>query len=385
MPHDAPFLPYGRQWVTEEDIAAVVETLRGDWLTTGPMVPRLEEALCRATGAPHAVALNSGTSALHAMYAALGLGEGDEIITSPLTFAATANAAHYLGARVRFVDIDPRTGNLDPALVEAAITPRTRLVVAVDYAGHPADYPALQALCDRHGLTLVSDAAHSLGARLHEVPVGQLSHATAVSMHPVKPITTGEGGAVLTADTELARRVAAFRSHGMERDPARLVVRDEGPWYMEQQMLGFNYRLTDIQAALGLSQVDRLGDFIARRQVLAARWSEGLRGLEGLLLPEVLPGATSGWHLYVVRTEDPHLRRPFLEALRAVGLGVQVHYLPVYRHPWYRANGYADVSCPEADAWYERCISLPVYPRMSDRDFESALERTRRVWKEVRG
>jgi UDP-4-amino-4,6-dideoxy-N-acetyl-beta-L-altrosamine transaminase len=378
-----PVLPYGRQWVSEEDVEAVAAALRSDWLTTGPAVPRFERALAEAVGVPHAVVLNSGTAALHAMYAALGVGPGDEVVTSPLTFAATANAAHYLGARVRFVDVEPRTGNLDPERLDAAIGDKTRLVVAVDFAGHPADYPALQQICDARGVTLVGDASHSLGARLGGTPVGRLCHATVVSMHPVKPITTGEGGAVLTADAAVARAVASFRSHGFERDPDRLENRDEGPWHVEQHVLGFNYRLTDIQAALGASQLTRLEAFLARRAELAARWTAALADLPGLILPEVRPGVESGWHLYVVRTVDPALRRPFVEALRAVGLGVQVHYLPVYRHPWYRDHGYADVSCPHAEAWYARCLSLPLYPRLSDEEHASAIERVREVWRHI--
>ena len=291
-----PVLPYGRQWVSEEDVEAVAAALRSDWLTTGPAVPRFERALAEAVGVPHAVVLNSGTAALHAMYAALGVGPGDEVVTSPLTFAATANAAHYLGARVRFVDVEPRTGNLDPERLDAAIGDKTRLVVAVDFAGHPADYPALQQICDARGVTLVGDASHSLGARLGGTPVGRLCHATVVSMHPVKPITTGEGGAVLTADAAVARAVASFRSHGFERDPDRLENRDEGPWHVEQHVLGFNYRLTDIQAALGASQLTRLEAFLARRAELAARWTAALADLPGLILPEERPGVESGWH-----------------------------------------------------------------------------------------
>jgi UDP-4-amino-4,6-dideoxy-N-acetyl-beta-L-altrosamine transaminase len=378
------YLPYGRHDVREEDVLAVLEALRSEWWTTGPRVGLFEDALCAVTGAGHAVAVSSGTAALHSMYAGVGLGLGDEIITSPLTFCATANAAHYLGARVRFVDVDPRTGNLDPQSVAAAVGPRTRAVVAVDYAGHPADYAALQSVCDAYGLVLLADAAHSLGARLGGVRVGRLCDASAVSLHPVKPISTGEGGAVLTDDAELARRVRSFRSHGIERDPSRFVHPADGPWSMEQQELGFNYRLTDLQAALGTSQVQRLDALIARRRMLAERWSDRLRGLPGLLLPEVLPGAESGWHLYVVRTEDPGLRRPLFEALRRAELGVQVHYVPVYRHAWYRAQGYGEVVCRNAEDWYARCISLPLYPSMTDAEFDVASERVEQAWKEVR-
>jgi len=376
------FLPYGRQSLDDADIQAVVDVLRGDWLTTGPAVARFEAALAEATGATYAVVCSSGTAALHMMYSALGVGDGDEVITSPLTFAATANAAHYLGARVRFVDVSPDTGNIDPALIEAAIGPRTRLIVAVDYAGHPAAYAAIHEIGRRRGVTVVSDAAHALGATLHGAPVGKLSHAAAISMHPVKPITSAEGGAVLTDDAELAARATRFRSHGISRDPVEL-TRDDGPWYMEQHDLGFNYRMTDLQAALGASQLAKLPAFIARRAALAARYTAGLSDLEGMRLPIEGEGARSGWHLYVVRV-DPSRRRAFFERLRALGIGAQVHYLPVYRHPWYQQNGYARVQCPEADAWYASCVSLPLYPGLTDAEHASAIARVRQAWEEMR-
>jgi UDP-4-amino-4,6-dideoxy-N-acetyl-beta-L-altrosamine transaminase len=377
-----PFLPYGRQWVDEADIAAVVEVLRGDFLTTGPAVGQFEQRLAAATGASHAVACNSGTSALHMMYAAMGVGQGDEIITSPLTFAATANAAHYLGASVKFVDVTPDTGNLDPALVAAAVTPRTKLIVPVDFGGHPADYDAIHAVASAHNIPVAADAAHSLGGSYHGRPVGTLATATEVSLHPVKPITTAEGGAVLTSDAGIAERAARFRTHGITRDPA-LLSSDEGPWFYEQLELGFNYRLTDVQAALGSSQLAKLGAFIARRQAIAARYHEALADLAAVELPTERPCVKSGWHLYALRVRDAARRRPLFERLRELGLGVQVHYLPVYRHPWYRANGYADVNCPNADDYYAREISLPVFPRMTDAEQDSAIERIRQAVTEL--
>src|SRR5690606_36474378 len=259
------FLPYGRQSVDEDDIQAVVEVLRSDFLTTGPAVARFEQALAAATGAEHTVAVNSGTSALHAMYFAAGLGPGDEIITSPLTFAATANAALYLGTTVRYVDVETDTGKLDSQLVAESLTERTKLIVAVDFAGHPAEYDSLRELADRHGAILVVDAAHSLGASYKDRPVGTLATATAVSFHPVKPVTTAEGGAVLTDDADLARRARLFQTHGITRAQDEMLDPDEGPWWYEQHHLGFNYRLTDVQAALGTSQMARLAHFIERR------------------------------------------------------------------------------------------------------------------------
>ena len=369
-------IPYGRQTVDEDDIAAVADVLRGDYLTTGPAVPAFEAALAEVSGARHAVAVNSGTAALHAMYFAAGIGPGDEIITSALTFAATGNAALYLGATVRFADVDPATGNLDPASVEPLLGPRTRAVVAVDYGGQPADYDALRNLLHRRNVALLADASHSLGATDHGRPVGTLADASSLSFHPVKPITTGEGGAVLTDDETLGRRAARFRTHGITRDAGELEA-DEGPWYYEQHDLGYNYRLTDLQAALGHSQLRHLPDFLARRRRIAARYDEALADLDQLELPVVRDGVEPGWHLYVVLVRDPARRRAFFERLRALGLGVQVHYIPVYRHPYYRALATDFAACPVAEDRYARSISLPIFPRLTDDAQADVLERIR--------
>ena len=362
------FLPYGRQWIDDDDIAAVMDVLRSDYLTTGPAVPCFEAALQAATGAKHAVALNSGTSALHAMYFAAGIGPDDEIVTSPLTFAATANAARYLGATVRFVDVEPDTGNLDPDLVEEAIGERTKAIVPVDFAGHPADYDRLRAIANRHGLRLLADAAHSLGATYRGQPVGMLADASELSFHPVKPVTTGEGGAVLTEDGELARRAARFRTHGITKEIGELYYPDEGDWWNEQHDLGYNYRLTDIHAALGTSQLRKLQRFVARRREIAAAYDAALAGNAALELPARRTDVEPGWHLYVVRTRDPALRRPLFDRLRAAGIGVQVHYLPVYWHPHYERLGYRRGLCPVAEQFYAGAISLPVFPAMRDED-----------------
>lgn len=368
------FLPYGRQNVDENDVQAVVDTLRGDFLTTGPAVARFEEALALASGARHAVAVNSGTSALHAMYFAAGLSAGDEIITSPLTFAATANAALYLGAGVRFVDVERDTGNLDANLVEDAITARTKLIVPVDFAGQPADYDALLALARSRGIGLVADAAHSLGASYRGRRVGTLADASAVSFHPVKPITTAEGGAVLTDDPVVARRARLFQTHGITRDGSELLEPDEGPWWYEQHHLGFNYRLTDVQAALGRSQLRRLDAFIARRRELAALYDRAFADASDIELPGRRAHAEPGWHLYVIRVRDEAHRRPLFERLRADGIGVQVHYLPVYFHPYYRDLGYRRGLAPNAERFYRTAISLPIFPAMTDDDVSRVAE-----------
>jgi perosamine synthetase len=376
-------LPYGRQWIDDADVEAVADVLRGDYLTTGPAVERFEDGLRTATGAKHAVVLNSGTSALHAAYFAAGLGPGDEIVTTPMTFAATANAALYLGATVRFADIDPATGNLDPMCAEDAMTAATRLVVAVDYTGNPADWDAFARLAAGRDVVTVADAAHALGATYHGRPVGTLAGLTELSFHPVKLITTAEGGAVTTDDPDWAARARRFRTHGITRDPAEM-ERDEGGWWYEQHDLGFNYRLTDVGSALGMSQLRRLPDFLARRRAIAARWMEALADLDALILPSVAPDVEPAWHLFVVRVAgDPERRRPFFDRLRALGLGVQVHYIPVYWHPYYRELGYRPGLCPRAEDFYARAVSLPMYPLMSDDDVDLAIARVRQAVADV--
>ena len=377
------FIPYGAQWLDDEDIAAVVDVLKGSWLTTGPTVARFEDALAEACAVPHAVAVNSGTAALHVAYHAAGLGPGDELITSPLTFAATANAALYLGAKVTFVDVCEDTGNLDPSLVEGALSERTRVIAPVDYAGHPADYDALRPLAAKADAILVADAAHSLGATYQGRPVGSLADMSALSTHPIKPITTGEGGAMVTANAAFAASARSFRSHGFIREREQMTRQDEGPWYAEQHVLGFNYRLTDIQSGLGLSQMRKLSDFIARRQAIAARYFEAFADLDGLTLPSVRQGVTSGWHLYAVRVPEASFRRPLFDRMRALGLGVQVHYLPVYRHPYYANLGYAEGLCPVAEDLYARSLTLPLFPRMSDEMVAEVIDRVRQAVSDV--
>lgn len=379
----SPFLPYGRQWIDEDDIKAVVDVLRGDYLTTGPKIGLFEQALQSFVGTAHAVAYNSGTSALHGAYNAVGVNETSEVITSPLTFAATANAARYLGATVKFVDVDEDTGNLSPALLKEVVTDRTSLIVPVDFGGHPADYDEILPIAESCGSRVISDAAHSLGATYKGRKVGTLCEQTEVSLHPVKPITTGEGGAVLTNNPELAKSNARFRTHGITRDPAEM-IENHGPWYMEQQELGFNYRLTDIQAALGLSQIKKLAGFIARRQEIAAQYMSRLSDLP-VRMPSVREGVEPGWHLFLIRVPSPELRLPLFERFRELGLGVQVHYLPVYWHPYYKSLGYEKGLCPVAENFYLTSISLPIYPKLTDDEVELSIERIRQGVREVVG
>ncbi len=373
-----PFLPYGRQTVDQSDIDAVTSVLQSDFLTTGPMVERFERGLCDATGAARAVAVNSGTAALHAAYFAAGIGPGDEVITSAMTFASTANAALHLGAKVRFVDVDPDTGLIDPDRIEPAITERTRAIVAIDYTGHPADYDRINAIANRHGLPVIADAAHSLGAADRGRRVGTLADLTATSFHPVKPITTGEGGAVLTHDADAAERAAAFRTHGITRDREQL-SRDGGPWFYEMHNLGLNYRLPDLNCALGVSQLKKLDRFLSRRREIAKRYDTGLADVDGLTLPIVREGVEPGWHLYVVRLPDAAARRGFFDAMRDHQIGVQVHYIPVHTHPYFQRLGYQSGSLPRTEAFYDRCVSLPVFPGMTDADVDRVIDRCRSV------
>ncbi len=373
LPVRATFLPYAHQQISDDDIAAVEAALRSDWLTTGPRVPAFEAGLVEATGARHAIAFSSGTAALHGAAVAAGLGPGDEAITTPMTFAATANAVLYAGAEVRFADIDPGTLIIEPGLVEAAITPRTRAILPVDYAGHPADYTALRAIADRAPggpLTIIADASHSLGATRDGRAVGTLADMTVLSLHPAKILTTGEGGAVLTDDDELAATLRRFRNHGIATE---LAARTD--WTYAMVDLGYNYRLTDIGAALGSSQLSRLGEFLARRRALAAHYLERLAGHPYLDIPSVEPGVDPAWHFCFAQLRLDRLRVDrggVYKALRAEGIGVNVHYIPVHQHPYYRGR-YPGLAFPVADAAYERLLTLPLFAGMTTTDVDDVV------------
>ncbi len=372
-------LPYGRQWIDDDDVAGVVAVLESERLTQGPLVERFEAALCAATGARHAVAVSSGTAALHLACLAAGVEEGDVGITSPITFMASANCVAFCGGTPAFADVDPATATLDPnALEDACRKRRPAVVLPVDFAGQPADLPAIEDVARRHGAVVVEDAAHALGARYtsagQEHRVGACSHAdmAVLSFHPVKHITTGEGGAVLTNDAALATRLRELRSHGITRDRARL-RRDDGPWYHELHALGFNYRITDIQSALGLSQLRRLDTFVERRRALAALYAPHLERLGDDVRPlGEVPGRRSSYHLLVVQIRgDAGRRRRVFEALHTRGILVQVHYIPVHTQPYYaERHGCRPGDFPKAEAYYQTCLSLPLFPRMADADVE---------------
>jgi perosamine synthetase len=361
------FIPYGRQVIDDEDIAAVAEVLRSDWLTTGPMVERFEQSFAAQVDARHAVANSNGTAALHLCMLAAGIGSGDEVIVAALTFVASANCARYLGATIVFADVRADTLTIDVDHVASLITPRTRAIVAVDYGGLPSDLEALGQLAERHGLLLVEDAAHAPGAEYRGRKVGSIAHLTSFSFHPVKHLTTGEGGMVTTQDAGMAERLRRFRNHGIDSDHRER--ERQGTWRYDMRDLGFNYRLNDIQCALGLSQLRRLPQSIERRRAIAARYKERWADSPLLRIQSEPDDRRSSWHLYAVRLAGEHpgeARRQVFDALRADRIGVTVHYLPVYRHSYYQSLGYPAGLCPVAEHAYEGLLSLPMWPGLTD-------------------
>ena len=358
-------IPYGHHDIDDDDVAAVEAVLRGEWLTTGPAVTDFESDLRAWTGDVPVVAVSSGTAALHVAYAAAGIGPGDEVITPPMTFIATQATAVALGASIVFADVCADTANIDPAAVEAAISPRTKAIVAVDYAGHPADMDALRGISDRHGLVLIEDAAHSLGSTYRGRAVGSLADITAFSFFPTKNITTAEGGAVAVRDPERLLRAREFARQGLIRDPARHRVADQGPWHQEVHSFGLNYRLPDVLAALGSQQLRRLAGFKARRAEIKAAHDAIYAGVSGLEIPVQRDDVDPIWHLYPLRVPADR-RREVFERLRASGIGVQVNYLPAYWHPVFADVGYPRGLCPVAEDFYSREISMPMFTSLTD-------------------
>lgn len=371
------YIPYGRQQIDEEDIQAVVEVLRSDYLTTGPMIAEFEKTVADYTGAKYAVAIANGTAALHAACFAAGIGEGDEVITTPITFAASANCVLYCGAVPVFADIKRDTYNIDPEDIRRKITDRTKAIIAVHYTGQPCEMDEIHKIAKEYGLYVIEDAAHALGADYKGRRIGSISDMATFSFHPVKHITTGEGGMITTNDRELYQRLVLFRSHGITRDEERL-QHNEGGWYYEQMALGYNYRITDIQCALGISQMKKLNRFVQKRKELAARYQKAFLDVPEVIIPTEREGCHSSWHLYVIQVKN---RKEIFAKLRQAGIGVNVHYIPVYHHPYYREHGYADVVCENAEHLYEGLISLPLYPGLSFEQQDYVIEQVKKFVK----
>lgn len=380
-PIRSELLPYGRQSVDEADIQAVVQVLRGDWLTTGPKVAEFEQKFAEFVGAKHAVSVNSGTAALHAAMFALGIGPGDEVIVPPMTFAATANCVVFQGGAPIFVDVEPDTLLLDPNQVEAKITSHTKAIIAVDYAGQPCDYDALRAIANRYGLALVDDACHAIGGNYKGRSVGSLVDLNTFSLHPVKHITTGEGGVITTDDSVLARKMRVFRNHGITTDHRQRSML--GSWFYEMVDLGYNYRLTDFQCALGISQLRKLAGWVARRQEIAGCYDAAFADMPEVEPLKVEPYVSHAYHLYVIRLNLDLLpvdRSVIFQALRAEGIGVNVHYIPVHLHPFYRQHfNTSQGLCPVAEDAYQQIITLPIFPAMSDDDITDVINAINKV------
>jgi len=380
-PVRANILPYGRQSVNEDDIAAVANSLRSDWLTTGPTIEEFESAFAELTGTTEAVAVSNGTAALHAAMFAVDIRPGDEVIVPPMTFAASANCVVYQGGTPVFADVEAETLLLDPTKAEEKITSRTKAIVAVDYAGQPCDYDRLGAVANAHGLALIDDACHAVGGSYKGRPVGSLADLNTFSFHPVKHFTTGEGGMITTDDSSLAQRMRTFRNHGITTDHRQRS--EEGSFFYEMVNLGFNYRLTDFQCALGLSQLRKLPAFVRRRQQIAARYDAAFSDMSAVQPAKVRSDVSHAYHIYVVEFDLNQLtanRARIFAALRAEGLGVNIHYIPIHYHPFYRERfGTGPGLCPIAEAAYERLITLPIFSDMSDDDAEDVVEAVDKV------
>ncbi|WP_342545866.1 UDP-4-amino-4,6-dideoxy-N-acetyl-beta-L-altrosamine transaminase [Lysinibacillus sp. FSL K6-4013] len=365
------FISYGCQSIDEEDIQTVIDTLRSPFLTQGPKVAEFEQVIANFVGAKYAVAFCNGTAALHGACYAAEVGEGDEVITSPITFVASANCVRYVGGTVVFADIDPVTYNINPAQIQANITEKTKAIIPVDFTGQPADMDEIMSIAKEHNLVVIEDGAHSLGAEYKGSKVGIQADMTMFSFHPVKPITTAEGGVIVTNNKEYYKKLRKFRSHGIEQTS---YAKEQGDWYYEMTELGYNYRMTDLQAALGLSQMKKLDQFIERRREVAELYTEKLKIMEGVITPQLLENTASGWHLYMIQLEKGN-RKQIFEKMRAANIGVHVHYIPVYWHPYYQKLGYEKGLCPEAESWYEKALTLPIHPQISNEEIMFVIDK----------
>lgn len=373
---------YGHQYIDDADIQAVVDVLRSDFLTCGPKIDEAEAKLCEITGAKHAVLMANGTAALHAAAFAAGIGSGDEVITTPITFAASANCILYCGGKPVFADINPQTYNIDPNSIEKCITEKTKAVVAVDFTGQAVEIQSIREICEKHNLIFIEDAAHSLGTKYDGKPVGSLADMTEFSFHPVKTCTAGEGGAVTTNDDDLYKKLTLFRTHGITRVQDWMDKESEGGWYYQQVALGYNYRITDMQAALLSSQLDKLPVFAKKRKELVRRYNEAFKVMPEVIVQKEIPESDTVRHLYILQLNFDMLkcgRREIYDALQAEGVGVNVHYVPVYSFPYYQQLGYKMGSCPNAERLYERIISIPLFYGLTDEEQDRVVEAVKKV------
>ncbi len=377
------YIPYAQQWIEEDDIEEVKKVLESDWLTTGPKVDEFEEKFADYVNSRYAVAVSSGTAALHAATFAAGIEEGDEAIVSPMTFAASANCILYQGGTPVFVDIDRKTYNIDPEKIEEKINENTKAIVPVDYTGQPCEIDKIMDIAEKNDLTVIEDSSHAVGATYDGKKIGSFADMSIFSFHPVKHITTGEGGMITTNSKELYEKLKQFRNHGITKEDSKL-NKNEGPWFYEQQYLGYNYRLNDMQCALGISQLNKIDRFLKRRREIAERYTEFFKDLRGVVPPYQKENSNSAWHLYVLQLELEELkvdRKKIFNEFLDKELGVQVHYIPVYYHPYYQNLGYERGLCPNAEWLYERIISIPMYPKMKDEDLNKVLNRIESVIK----
>ncbi|MGE7950568.1 UDP-4-amino-4,6-dideoxy-N-acetyl-beta-L-altrosamine transaminase [Lysinibacillus xylanilyticus] len=380
------YLPYGKQYIDEADIEAVVNILKSDYLTTGPVIQQFEVKVANYVGAQYAVAFANGTAALHGACFAAGICEGDEVITTPITFAASANCVLYQGGTVVFADIDQQTYNIDPQEIEKKITANTKAIIPVHFTGQPVQLDAIHRLAKEHNLIVIEDAAHALGATFKDEKIGALSDMTMFSFHPVKHITTGEGGIITTNSKKYYDKLIQFRAHGITRN-AELLTENHGPWYYDMQMLGYNYRMTDIQAALGCSQITKLDNFIKRRKEIVAAYNIAFNDLQEIQTPYQLPETDSSWHLYIIKLHLDMLnisRKEVFEKLRELNIGVNVHYIPVHTLAYYQQLGFEKGSLPKAEQLYEEIISLPLFPLMQDQDIQDVIDAVKSVIKRGR-
>ncbi|MGV8145774.1 MAG: UDP-4-amino-4,6-dideoxy-N-acetyl-beta-L-altrosamine transaminase [Alkaliphilus sp.] len=375
-------LAYGKQTIENDDIKAVTDALKGDLITTGPTTALFEDAVAKYTNSKYAVAVSNGTAALHAACFAAGIKKGDEVITTAMTFAASANCVLYQKAKPVFADINPKTYNIDVASIEKQITKKTKAIIPVDYTGQPADLDEIMHLADKHNLIVIEDAAHSIGAEYRNKKIGSIADMTEFSFHPVKHITTGEGGVITTNNREFYEKLMLFRTHGITKDVNKLINKEEGSWYYEQQELGYNLRITDIQCALGISQLKKLDSFVTRRREIANLYNSAFSQIEEIEIPFQEDDRNSSWHLYIIKLNLERLnatRKEIFNALRAENIGVHVHYIPVYYMPYYKQLGYKKGLCPNAESLYERIITLPLFPKMTNKDVDDIIKAVSKV------